>query len=92
MPSTQDVRKKFTRFRILVVGRANSGKTALLQKVCNATEKPQIFDGKGKKVNPTFHPISEPPTDQPRSDRCRYPENLSRCMYARPIGTFLTHS
>ncbi|KAJ8593421.1 hypothetical protein M405DRAFT_810957 [Rhizopogon salebrosus TDB-379] len=51
MPSTQDARKKFRRFRILVVGRANSGKTTLLQKVCSATEKPQIFDGKGKKID-----------------------------------------
>jgi GTPase SAR1 family protein len=56
--SAQDVRKKFQRFRILVVGRANAGKTTLLQKVCNTTEKPEIFDGKGKKVNPTFHTIS----------------------------------
>jgi septin family protein len=40
------------RFRILVVGRANAGKTTLLQKVCNTTEKPLIFDGKGNKVNP----------------------------------------
>jgi septin family protein len=48
--SAQDVRRKFKRFRILVVGRANAGKTTLLQKVCNTTEKPEIFDGEGKKV------------------------------------------
>ncbi|KAJ8581803.1 hypothetical protein M405DRAFT_831779 [Rhizopogon salebrosus TDB-379] len=49
--SAQDVRKKFTRFRILVVGRANAGKTTLLQKVCNTTEKPLILDGKGNKID-----------------------------------------
>ncbi|KAJ8579690.1 hypothetical protein M405DRAFT_835513 [Rhizopogon salebrosus TDB-379] len=49
--SAQEVRDRFTRFRILVVGRANSGKTTLLQKVCNTTEKPLIFDGKGKKID-----------------------------------------
>jgi predicted TIM-barrel fold metal-dependent hydrolase len=38
-PSAQDVRAKFTRFRILVVGRASVSKTTLLQKVCNATGK-----------------------------------------------------
>ncbi|KAJ8595216.1 hypothetical protein M405DRAFT_759541 [Rhizopogon salebrosus TDB-379] len=49
--SAQDIKKRFTRFRILVVGRANAGKTTLLQKVCNTTEKPEIFDGKGKKID-----------------------------------------
>jgi septin family protein len=48
--SAQDAKKKFRRFRILVVGRANAGKTTLLQKVCNTAEKPEIFDGKGNKV------------------------------------------
>ncbi|KAJ8581424.1 hypothetical protein M405DRAFT_777435, partial [Rhizopogon salebrosus TDB-379] len=49
--SAQDVRRKFRRFRILVVGRANAGKTTLLQKVCNTTEKPLIFNGRGKKID-----------------------------------------
>ncbi|KAJ8581936.1 hypothetical protein M405DRAFT_776961, partial [Rhizopogon salebrosus TDB-379] len=49
--SAQDVRKKFVRFRILVVGRANAGKTTLLQKVCNTTEKPLIFDGEGNEID-----------------------------------------
>ncbi|KAJ8590864.1 hypothetical protein M405DRAFT_815336 [Rhizopogon salebrosus TDB-379] len=49
--SAEDVRKKFTRFRILVVGRANAGKTTLLQKVCNTTEKPLIFNGRGNKID-----------------------------------------
>jgi GTPase SAR1 family protein len=60
----QDVRRKFRRFRILVVGRANAGKTTLLQKVCNTTEKPEIFDGEGNKVNLTFHVTSGLPTDR----------------------------
>ncbi|KAJ8582234.1 hypothetical protein M405DRAFT_831015 [Rhizopogon salebrosus TDB-379] len=49
--SAREVRWRFRRFRILVVGRANAGKTTLLQKVCNTTEKPEIFDGKGKKID-----------------------------------------
>ncbi|KAJ8581427.1 hypothetical protein M405DRAFT_624002 [Rhizopogon salebrosus TDB-379] len=49
--SAQDVREKFKRFRILVVGRANAGKTTVLQKVCNTTENPLIFDSKGKKID-----------------------------------------
>ena len=38
------------RFRILVIGRSNAGKTTLLQRVCNTTELPEIFNAKGEKV------------------------------------------
>ncbi|KAJ8596751.1 hypothetical protein M405DRAFT_725751, partial [Rhizopogon salebrosus TDB-379] len=58
MAPTQDIRKKFGRFRILVVGRANAGKTTLLQRICNTTEKPEIFDRKGNKVDLAFHATS----------------------------------
>ena len=47
----QDIKKKIGRFRILIVGRANAGKTTLLQRVCNTTENPEVFDGAGNKVN-----------------------------------------
>ena len=40
---------KYTRFRILVIGRANAGKTTLLKRVCNTIEEPSIFD-KGKNL------------------------------------------
>jgi len=39
------LRAKYTRFRILVIGRANAGKTTLLKRVCNTTEEPSIYDG-----------------------------------------------
>ncbi|KAI6002578.1 hypothetical protein F5J12DRAFT_206031 [Pisolithus orientalis] len=39
------------RFRILVMGRANAGKTTVLQRVCNTTDQPEIFDGNGEKVD-----------------------------------------
>ena len=38
------------RFRILVIGRSNSGKTTLLQRVCNTTELPEIFNAQGERV------------------------------------------
>ena len=38
------LREKYTHFRILVIGRANAGKTTLLQRVCNTTEDPCIYD------------------------------------------------
>ena len=42
--SDRDVRAAYTRFRILVIGRANAGKTTLLQRVCNTTEDPCIYN------------------------------------------------
>ncbi|KAI6009278.1 GTP-binding protein [Pisolithus marmoratus] len=43
--------KNIKRFRILVMGRANAGKTTILQRVCNSTDKPEILDGKGNKID-----------------------------------------
>ncbi|KAL4064751.1 hypothetical protein V8B97DRAFT_1288768 [Scleroderma yunnanense] len=51
-----DVRKHFDRighFRILVIGRANAGKTTLLQRLSNSIELPEIFNSKGERINPT---------------------------------------
>ena len=45
-----DLRAKYTRFRILVIGRANAGKTTLLQRVCDTTEDPCIYDENNKNV------------------------------------------
>ena len=47
---TDNIVAKARRFRVLVIGRANAGKTTILQKVCNTSEQPDIFDGKGNKV------------------------------------------
>ena len=41
---------RIDRFRILVIGRSNAGKTTILQRVCNTTELPEIFNAKGEKV------------------------------------------
>ena len=38
------LRAKYTHFRILVIGRANAGKTTMLKRVCNTTEEPSIYD------------------------------------------------
>ena len=48
------VKEHFNRighFRVLVIGRSNAGKTTLLQRVCNTTELPEIYNSKGEKVN-----------------------------------------
>jgi hypothetical protein len=46
------IRRECPQFRILVIGKANAGKTTILRKVCNATPgaKPIIYDAEGKKV------------------------------------------
>lgn len=44
------LRAKYGRFRMLIVGRANAGKTTILQKICNSTVEPQVFDESGNKV------------------------------------------
>ncbi|KAH8993644.1 hypothetical protein EDB86DRAFT_2852120 [Lactarius hatsudake] len=42
------------RFRVLIIGRANAGKTTILKRVCETTESPVVFRG-GKEVRgPTF--------------------------------------
>ncbi|KAG5729610.1 hypothetical protein E4T56_gene18836 [Termitomyces sp. T112] len=40
------LREKYEHFRILVIGRANAGKTTLLKRVCNTDEDPCIYDEK----------------------------------------------
>ena len=47
-----EIHRECGQFRILVIGKANAGKTTILRKVCNAKPdaKPIIYDEKGKKV------------------------------------------
>ena len=42
--SALELRDKYRHFRILVIGRANAGKTTLLKRVCNTSEEPCIYD------------------------------------------------
>ena len=48
----QRIRTKIPCFRILIMGRANAGKTTILQRVCKTTEAPEVIDGKANKVGP----------------------------------------
>jgi len=51
----KDLRSKCDRFRILIIGNANAGKTTILQKVCNANgRQPVFFDSAGQEVRITF--------------------------------------
>ena len=46
----ENLREKFGRFRILVIGRANAGKTTILKRICDSTEDPEIYNDRGEKV------------------------------------------
>ncbi len=41
-------------FRVLIIGRANAGKTTILQRVCDTTESPFIYRGDKEVRGPTF--------------------------------------
>ena len=46
---TEQIRRQIPdiQFRVLVMGRANAGKTSILQRVCETTESPIVYrDGK----------------------------------------------
>ncbi|KDQ50392.1 hypothetical protein JAAARDRAFT_710731 [Jaapia argillacea MUCL 33604] len=45
------LRWKYDQFRVLVMGKANAGKTTILQKVCNTTDQPKIYNTEGEEVS-----------------------------------------
>ncbi|KAJ7873899.1 GTP-binding protein [Mycena olivaceomarginata] len=51
-PNPFDVRAACPQFRILVIGKANAGKTTLLKKVCDSVDDPEIFSPSGEKIDP----------------------------------------
>jgi hypothetical protein len=81
-------------FRILIIGRANAGKTTILEKVCGVGKgtKPTIFDEHGVELNPTFPPK---PTLKPRF---KLLENMKQVFMkkhidpSKPSATHLTPS
>jgi len=51
----QQIRDECPQFRVLIIGKANAGKTTILRKVCNAKPgaKPIVYDAEGKEVKHT---------------------------------------
>lgn len=60
---------QFKRFRILVIGRANSGKTTILRAVCGTDEEPEVYDERGREVSTWIYSrsIFHSPTRLPSS-------------------------
>ncbi|KAI6138115.1 hypothetical protein BKA82DRAFT_811872, partial [Pisolithus tinctorius] len=51
-PATADEHvDRISRFRVLVMGRANAGKTTILQRICSTTDQPEIFNGEGQQLD-----------------------------------------
>ncbi|KDQ09681.1 hypothetical protein BOTBODRAFT_36790 [Botryobasidium botryosum FD-172 SS1] len=48
--------KRPDRFRILIIGRANAGKTTILRAVCGAEGEPDVYDQEGKKITAEVRP------------------------------------
>ncbi|KAG2112516.1 hypothetical protein DEU56DRAFT_842602 [Suillus clintonianus] len=48
-----EIKEKINRIRILIIGRANAGKTTILKRVCNTKENPQIFNSAGEQIDAT---------------------------------------
>ncbi|KAK7446724.1 hypothetical protein VKT23_014418 [Stygiomarasmius scandens] len=48
--SRSTIRARYKHFRVLVIGRANAGKTTLLKRVCNTLEEPCIYDEQNKNL------------------------------------------
>ena len=49
-PLREELKEKCQKFRILIIGRANAGKSTILKRVCDTAKKPVILDSRGKKV------------------------------------------
>ncbi|KDQ62708.1 hypothetical protein JAAARDRAFT_122105 [Jaapia argillacea MUCL 33604] len=48
---TLRLRRRYDQFRVLVMGKANAGKTTILQKVCNTTDQPKIYNSEGEEID-----------------------------------------
>ncbi|KDQ10810.1 hypothetical protein BOTBODRAFT_35924 [Botryobasidium botryosum FD-172 SS1] len=50
MEEAIQLRNKYQHFRVLIIGRANAGKTTILKAVCGTTEAPQVYDQRGRRI------------------------------------------
>ncbi|KIM26308.1 hypothetical protein M408DRAFT_313686 [Serendipita vermifera MAFF 305830] len=47
---TQELLERCNKFRVLIIGRANAGKTTILKRVCDTAEEPEVYNKHGEKV------------------------------------------
>ncbi|KAL4080044.1 hypothetical protein V8B97DRAFT_2020768 [Scleroderma yunnanense] len=73
-------RQIFQKFRILIVGRSNAGKTSILQRVCATTDRPEIYNAQGERVRYSQEPSS-----------CRGEHNIENELIFRSNPYFIFH-
>ncbi|KDQ16722.1 hypothetical protein BOTBODRAFT_30638 [Botryobasidium botryosum FD-172 SS1] len=50
MEEAAQLRSKYQHFRVLIMGRANAGKTTILKAVCGTREAPQVYNQRGRRI------------------------------------------
>ncbi|KDQ17292.1 hypothetical protein BOTBODRAFT_172345 [Botryobasidium botryosum FD-172 SS1] len=92
----QELREKFGPFRVLVVGKANSGKTTVLQAVCGTKESPQVIRAGAKPLGHFRHlqdllkdkrSVITPSTDRGKhsiEDELHFPSNPGFIFHDSP--------
>jgi len=62
--SAEEIRRECPRFRILIIGKANAGKTTILRKVCNAKPdaEPIVYDAEEMVVEQAPTNVQQAPT------------------------------
>ncbi|KIM26306.1 hypothetical protein M408DRAFT_73062 [Serendipita vermifera MAFF 305830] len=48
---TQELLERCSKFRVLIIGRANAGKTTILKRVCVTAEEPEVYNKHGEKMD-----------------------------------------
>ncbi|KIK36309.1 hypothetical protein CY34DRAFT_811402 [Suillus luteus UH-Slu-Lm8-n1] len=76
-----DLRNMIGRFRVLIIGRRNAGKTTILRRVCDTTDNPEIYDTKGKKIN----------DDEVKATITRGNHNIKQAMVFKSKPEFVFH-
>ena len=77
LEEASNLRAKYSHFRILVIGRANAGKTTVLKRVCNTNEDPVYT-----KVRDQFCLIPGPHSYRPFTNRLTQPRRChDLCLF-----------
>ena len=79
-------------FRILVIGRANAGKTTILEKVCGVAQgtQPIIYDQYGFKLKANIKPKPEPkpePMPHELSSKARFKLPIKQLFSRKPVSS-----
>ncbi|KAG8941654.1 hypothetical protein FRC03_004252 [Tulasnella sp. 419] len=52
-PDTLQIMQVCPRLRVVIIGKENSGKTTILQKMCGTTDTPIVIDRNGQQIDPS---------------------------------------